>query len=923
MSYMSKLLPSSGYLCVGELLPTGKFKHHWVSTPEEAQNKATALDKDGKTVFVAQGSFTTPTSRGGDNAAFFRNFFLDIDCGAGKPYATQADGLKALYGFCKAASLPAPTVVSSGNGLYAHWMLQSDLPAGLWLSVALLLKAVVNKFEPGLDADSLCADRARVLRPVGATHRKDPNNPKTVRIVREEEPVNTFGFVAKLKAAAPEMMPAPKAMSKVQNAEFLSGLDEQRPSSAEQIATKCAQIAHLKAVKGDVAEPYWYAMIGLLRFTTEGEGVIHEWSSGHSDYSRGATDAKIRQHERSGVGPTTCARFHDCNPDLCQGCVHAARTKSPITLGYTAPAPLERTPDSEYPDPPYGFTISKSGVSFSAEDSTPITFYPYPLWVSSVNADHFGESVTIRHKMPHVGWREITLPANKLIEPKLLFSALIDAHVQIIGKDNKGLFMSYIEHYVRKIRDDQKVAKLSGQMGWVDDDHGKLAFIHGPDMYLADGTTRRVGYSASAPDFVRALEPSGETWEWVENTRLLNREELKGQAFAFLCGAFGSALVKFTGYDGCMVAMVGGSGKGKSLVGNWGLSAWGDWKTLTLNADDTRNALVGRLGVLNSLPAYIDEIGNVSAEELSSVVLKLTQGRDKLRMNRNAVERSNYNTWSLLSVVSSNHSLIDKLAAFKGHAVGEFNRLFEYEIPEDCGVTAEEGKLIGTTYLHNYGHIGRVYAKYLVENQDKHFTALNQLTELISKKSGALPEERFWVMTAATAVYGGMIAKNLGLCHIDINALMPWIYSTIKGMRKYKLMQQFDAVSFLGSIMDKYNQNFLVVASYDGGKSNQFSQQGYREPRGSLVGRIELDKNRLWLSYDVIKRELARLHLSSRKLATELRGCGLLNTGARIILGRGTLHQSVNQTSWEFDLNNPALGNKLMAVVDSALKEAV
>jgi hypothetical protein len=843
-----------------------------------------------------------------------KSFWLDIDCGPEKPYLTQRDGLVALYTFCKVASLPAPSVVNSGNGLYAHWVLSTPLSAFLWKGLAELLKKVVAYHDFAADP-SRTSDLASVLRPIGSHNKKNPSNWKQVKLVKQEETLNTVTFARAIKAAfeaTGEKLTAPRAPTIQANAEFLAGLDEQRPSSAELIAGKCNQIATLKVSKGNIAEPLWYASIGLLRFTTEAPEIIHEWSAGHSDYSRDATETKISNHERSGVGPTTCAKFSAENADGCKGCRYAEKITSPITLGYTVPKRLEVTETGEeLPTPPKGFTITVSGMY--ADGDVPTKFYDYPVYVSSMNIDHFGESFTLKHKMKHEGWQEVTMASNKICKADSFFPALMDAHIHIIGKESKGLFMAYIETFMSKLRADQRLSKLSGQMGWHSEGED-LSFIHGDAIYRKDGSTQTVGYSATAPEFVKSIKPSGDMSQWVENTKLLNAPGLEGLAFEFICTAFGSPLVRFSGYEGAMLSIVGGSGLGKTLTGKWGLSAWGDPNKMLINQDDTTNVTVGRLGTYNTLPAYIDEVSNITPENLSHLAYRITQGRDKVRMDRNAKEKSVINTWNLLATVSSNHSLMDKLLTIKGDPGPEFNRIFEYEIADDEGYSAEEGKQIFDGLDGNYGQVGKDYALWLVQNQDKHRTALEKYTQLIAKASSARPDERFWVMTGAVAVYGATVASSLGLCHVNIAKLLPWIVSTIKAMRKYKDGEGFDAVSFIGSILDRHNHAVLCVASYD--QKNHLIQQGYREPKGKLVARIELDRLRLWLSADTVRQELSKMHLSVRKVALMLKGKGLISTSERVSLGRGTIHQGVAQVAWTFDLNNPELKYRTLAAIN-------
>ena len=53
------------------------------------------------------------------NSAYFKSFWVDIDCGVGKPYADREEGIVALKQFCSDINWPLPTVVNSGRGVHA------------------------------------------------------------------------------------------------------------------------------------------------------------------------------------------------------------------------------------------------------------------------------------------------------------------------------------------------------------------------------------------------------------------------------------------------------------------------------------------------------------------------------------------------------------------------------------------------------------------------------------------------------------------------------------------------------------------------------------------------------------------------------------------------------------------------------------
>ena len=114
-----QMLPHEGWICVAKRRDKG-FQHIWFEDAEGAETYALQEDKKGHEIYLAQSSFKDRKSRRQENVQAVRSFWLDIDCGVGKPYDTQGDGAFALKSFCVNANLPLPAVVNSGNGLYAH-----------------------------------------------------------------------------------------------------------------------------------------------------------------------------------------------------------------------------------------------------------------------------------------------------------------------------------------------------------------------------------------------------------------------------------------------------------------------------------------------------------------------------------------------------------------------------------------------------------------------------------------------------------------------------------------------------------------------------------------------------------------------------------------------------------------------------------
>jgi len=201
--FLAKVLPHSGIYML--FLIKGKAKFHKSYTSIDAMASAVEwFERSGHTVYHACGAFHTETSRQAENAAQFRSFFFDLDCGfqkanEGKGFIDKAAACNALKDFCKKLGLPKPTIIDSGGGLHVYWTLKDDIEADEWLSVATKLKQL-TKFHKFTADDTRTADRASLLRPVGATNLKYSPT-RQVKALYVADDVNFTVFKAKIEAA--------------------------------------------------------------------------------------------------------------------------------------------------------------------------------------------------------------------------------------------------------------------------------------------------------------------------------------------------------------------------------------------------------------------------------------------------------------------------------------------------------------------------------------------------------------------------------------------------------------------------------------------------------------------------------------------------------------------------------------------------
>ena len=927
MHFLTQLLPTQGLYCSAQVASKGFIHRFFDNTPALIAH-IEQQDAAGHTMYVAQASYKTPENRKTENAAYVRNFFFDVDCGEkkfaetpDKAYPTQAEGCAAIKAFALVLGLPLPTVVNSGYGLYSHWLIDEDIPADKWKVLATILKGVAQ--AAGFKQDpSRTSDTSSVLRPAGSTNRKNGAS-KPVKILHLSQPISLSTFTTALETAAKKLKVTATTLAlpaafKGLNDDFTSGI-EGPPSSLHQVAERCAQVRKIRDSRGDVDEPTWYNFLGMARYTSEAKegrelldgGILHAWSQGHSEYDAQATEAKLRQLELGGYGPTTCAKFAADNPSGCLACPHANSVKSPILLGRPDPVSIA-TPEEEALAPE-GFRRGEDGL-FWNDDGKWHRFYPYDLYIDSIAYDFTQgfETATIKHRMPlYTEYNNFSVRTSLLHDPKQLLMQFADNHVQTTGGDSRKQMINYVDHSLATLRARRKLAELHSQMGWHEGEDGKT-FVLGEQVFRKTEEPITVGFAKNVPEAGKAFRPEGDIEAWKKTTKYLGLPGMEPFAFAFLAGAFGAPLIKFTGFAGAMVALIGESGIGKTLLGEWIMSVYGDSQKLILLKDDTKNFLVQRLGLYGSLPLYVDEISNIEGQELSDLVYKVTQGRDKGRLSRSGNERSLINSWNTIAIASSNHSLTDKLSALKTDASAEMNRIMEIDARAVRGFDREQATEVYHTFRQNFGLVGPIYINYITGQQDVNRDKIDLIVRSLDLATDAKPEERFWSAVAGCAIYGGLIASKLGLIDFSVAPILAWVKKHIINARRSKGEQVTNYTDLLGQFLDQHSAGALVT-------THNLPKELVgiiREPRAPLVYRINEDTKRLFISRQAIKTFLEKNYGSYTKLRNELERVGaLIDSNRRKVLGGGTYFGGAQQPVWEIDLDCVELGRRTLGLV--------
>lgn len=945
-NFLGEVWPATGTYCV-VAIPTDNrrnVKHSFCQSIAEADDKIEALDAAGNDVYFAVSSFQPgANNRTQDLAAEAKSFWLDLDCGEGKPYAEQGDALVALRSFCHSVGLPLPWVVNSGNGIHAYWVLDEAVSTSVWLPEAQRLKAACERYELYADP-AVTADSARILRVPGTHNRKNTEAPKQVRVLREGPPI-AFETMQKALSSVPE--PAPARIPTTDTSELsetAKALMGNKQSRFSTIATRslkgtgCGFIKHALESQSTLEEPAWRAALSIAHHCVDGKTSIQTLSKEHPDYSPSATREKAQQTK----GPYTCAVIRGLAPDACKGCPHSIT--SPIQLGAEVaraepeilalpdsppPMPLPSldhadlfADDMESPEeppepakaapivasysPPFPFFRGKHGGVYCENtdgdgNRADLLVYEYDFYpVKRVMDPKDGEAVMFRLHLPLDGCREFMVPLRTVTSTDK-FRQLLGEQGVAAGAKQAGAIMSYSISFIKELQRKAKAEEARLQFGWADADK---AFIVGNRSYNKSGGYIHSPASSATSDLIGSFDPKGTIKEWKKIINALSVPGLEPLQFAALCG-FAAPLMKFTGVRGATVNLLSnGSGTGKTTAEKIALSVFGCPDDTMLIADDTYMARLHRFGVMNNLCVMSDEMTNTPVEVLSNLVYAVTHGRGRHRMERDSnAERINSTTWCTINLTNSNSSIISKMAKFKSRADGEMMRLLELHVDR---IVIPNGDITFNTMHDNYGVAGEVYAPWLVVNHSKIPELLAKQMQIIYSRVGKQGEERFWVALISAVLVGGRIARGLGLHDLDMKALEDWACDLILRLRGVVEEESIDAQSLIGEFLnDKAHEILGIGTTVNAMTGNNI----FHEPRGKTVARLETGTRRMYITKKDFRTYCVdRQFTMSEALAeASLPGAAYQYVGSekkRLLAGTGLNVPPVSTLVFEFDEEN-------------------
>lgn len=899
--FLARVLPASGgdYIGISNQVGTYQFKHVKIESLQQFSRFAAQADKQQCNAYFATGVFDG--KRDGNHAGDKKAFFVDIDCGPTKEYASKKEAVLAVHNWCKTTGFLPPTImVDSGNGIHAYWTLAEPVDKPTWQSLAENLKARVK--EGGLYADEVVtADPARIMRLPSTMNWKDQSAPKQVRIVHElphdysVEQFRTMLGAFTGSEAAKQLSEWADDEDLTDNVGFAE-LDD-RPRYAGRMIKRCPVLAHSYNTGGQgQAEPLWMQQLHLLAYCEDGEDFIHAVSDKHNDYDYQRTLKKFKQRveKKDEIGPTLCKTLGRYYPEKCAGCPHNGAIKTPLQLG-----------SEEANELPFGYMFTEKGgvarVVKARDRDTGLEYNEYtPVFPERIenfmvfrpsDAGMGASEFTIRFDIPD---SERTPPVafelSALRDGAALSRPLSQCGIVLTPNEQKE-FVILMAAWVRKMKQSRQINERVERMGWHEDrDHG-VGFALATDIHWHDGSSTPVAFGDL--NLMRQYMPVGDA---QLSKKLLHDLTTQGrpEANAIIASAFASPLVKFTGVAGVLFAITSEkSGTGKSTAMKIAQSVWG-CPTRGVNAlNDTPLSVAHKLGHINNLPAYWDELRmKEDVRSFIKLVFQLGQGKERSRLT-SRVEAQNTGTWQTLMTVASNESVYDHVSMMVSNTNAGVLRVFEAEMRSvpafDMGINTRISQLD-----RSYGWVGAEYAKWLAGNHATVEKLVSDTLEKFNKALKATSDERFWIAALSVLYVGAALSVKLGHTSIDLKGLKLWLLKCFRAMRaRYGDTYQDAnerAASLLMEFFEKHREQISVIDNLPvQGRGKTVGVVHNVQPlRGEVVGCIAIRDGSVRVALGAFRQWLyAHKGETPTHVVRELEAQGAQKVKGRVAFGVG------------------------------------
>jgi len=871
-------------------------------------------------------------------ATWFKSLALDLDIGSKTPYATKAEGMKAMMPALAAIGMPNPMVISSGNGVHLYWPLTEAINRDEWEKASIAFRVALEEQGVVIDTSKI-HDPSMVLRPVG-THHKKQQPWKDVKCVADCPDYDAASLFTILKPWFDKGVANKKAKAskKGGRSAILEAVLNSNNVNIDAVAERCNQVKALVESGGvldadgrPVDEPIWRASLGLVRYATDVKEAVIKIAGKHKDFDLDDNMAKLDKWK--GTGPTTCAKFEQFCAKGCEGCPSRGNITSPAQLSVVTEIEVVTEEGEEF-----SFTLPKGYViqngQIMREVKTEITtsdangnevaqevvefdhVCQYEIHITGVYHDRESRKSAFKMlvKYPMTGWKETEHEMSVLATIGRDFSSfLLNEQIYVKNAGQQEKVRSYLMDYLSMVQQQAPTGLDFINFGWQKDG----SFMCGKTVLGSTTGATDTRLRGPAARYSELIGPHGERSEWVRAMELLNlpgTDNIRASVLMATTGILGNVAGNATAIVS-IYSHLSTTGKSLSLIA--ANSLIGMPKELFLSQKDTANAFYKMRGVLNNLPCGIDELTAADDLEVRDMGYTLSQGREKITLTKEREIREPA-TWFSPTFVSTNISLYQKFENAQANNEPLKVRCLELQQSDRIFVdTREDGSSNGYEFFgiveKNNGWAFPELVQVVIDRGGPE-VIWKWSQESFDKTFGFVfePQERFY-RTLLIASWGmGRIGQALGLFPFDIKATLEFLIEHVKKTRQAAIDNKVDVFDIIGQYLMEHNDRLVHCTEVYGSNKEQVTQPA----PDKAVARIKVvydAKNPVLpgsvaaINLALFKTWLGRKQDSSDRITQELEASGaLIAKRERITMFKGCKDRSPGQTHCLMvNLNHP------------------
>jgi hypothetical protein len=224
------------------------------------------------------------------------------------------------------------------------------------------------------------------------------------------------------------------------------------------------------------------------------------------------------------------------------------------------------------------------------------------------------------------------------------------------------------------------------------------------------------------------------------------------------------------------------------------------------------------------------------------------------------VERQRGKPWRLICVSSANASMIEQISMVKAMPTAEAQRVLECRVKNLKSILEDKSETdrLAQEVDVNYGHAGKIYIQYVMNNLEEVKKLLLQVQASVDQKAGLSAENRFWSVLVSCTMTGLILAKRIGLVDYDIKNLFAWAVDLLKSNKRGVNDMSVSVEDTLNDYIHEHWSNVLWIKSTDDVRAGAEGVTDLVIPeslaRGQLVARYETDLKKVYLLPKPLKK---------------------------------------------------------------------